>query len=203
MPPAAETTAVLLIGFQNDYFADQGILTRVIEEPVRVTGTLKNTLNLVEHLAETAVHLVTTPIVFTPDYSELREPVGILKAIKEAGAFRQDSPGSQAIPEFARWRGRMSEIPGKRGLNAFSNTRLHEYLSGQGIRDVAVCGVVASLCIDSSARAAQELGYRVWIISDCISGRTVLEQNFYLNEVYPLYATVVTSGAFVASLRGA
>lgn len=197
---APQTTAVLLIGFQNDYFADTGVLTKAIEEPARVTGTLRNTLALIERLAPTPVRLVTTPIVFTPDYSELQEPVGILKAIKDVGAFRQDSMGSRTIPEFARWSERMAEIPGKRGLNAFSNTQLHDHLASHGIRDLAICGVVASLCIDSSARAAQEFGYRVWIVSDCISGRTVLEQNFYLSEVYPLYATVVTSSALAASL---
>src|SRR5262245_26048776 len=33
-------TALVLIGYQNDYFATDGVLYRVIEEASRVTGTL-------------------------------------------------------------------------------------------------------------------------------------------------------------------
>ena len=42
--------ALVLIGYQNDYFATDGVLYRVIEEASRVTGTLANTVDLLEHL---------------------------------------------------------------------------------------------------------------------------------------------------------
>lgn len=189
----SQTTALLLIGYQNDYFSPLGVLHKAIEEPARVTGTLRNTLALMDQLLPTNVLMVTTPIVFTPDYSELKDPVGILKVIKETGAFRAGSSGAETIPEFARYGTRLLEIPGKRGLNAFSNTQLDETLKTRGIEDVVIGGVVASLCVDSSGRAAHERGYRVSILSDCLSGRTLLEQNFYVSEIYPLYATVLTS----------
>jgi len=35
------STALILIGFQNDYFASDGILTSVIENSERATGTLR------------------------------------------------------------------------------------------------------------------------------------------------------------------
>ena len=43
-------TALVLIGYQNDYFAADGVLYSVIEESSRVTGTLANTVDLVERL---------------------------------------------------------------------------------------------------------------------------------------------------------
>lgn len=187
------TTALLLIGYQNDYFSPLGVLHQAIEEPARLTGTLRNTLTLMDRLLPTRVLLVTTPIVFTVDYSELKDPVGILKVIKDTGAFRAGSPGAATIAEFARYGTRLLEVPGKRGLNAFSNTRLDEILQAHGIEDVVIGGVVASLCVDSSGRAAHERGYRVSILSDCLSGRTLREQQFYVSEIYPLYATVLTS----------
>ncbi len=200
MPPPAQDTALLLVGYQNDYFSPKGVLHHALESPEQVASTLANTLHLVEKLVPTPTLIVTTPIVFTPDYSELKEPVGILKVIRDTGAFRSGSPGSETVPGLASFGSRVIEIPGKRGLNAFSNTQLDEVFREHSIRNVVLCGVVASLCIDSSGRAAHERNYRVWFVSDCISGRTLTEQRFYISEIYPLYGQVITSAELLESI---
>jgi nicotinamidase-related amidase len=199
----AKRTALLLIGFQNDYFSPQGVLHSVIEQPARVTNTLENTLYVVEHLVPTETLIITTPILFTANYEELVEPVGILRTIRDSGAFKAGSPGGQTVPELARYGDRLFEVPGKRGLNAFSNTRLEEVLKSHAVTDVAICGVVASICIDSTGRGAFERGYRVHVLADCISGRTILEQDFYISQIFPLYAAVATSREFVSALNAA
>ncbi|MEH1963355.1 MAG: cysteine hydrolase family protein [Nostoc sp.] len=119
-----QSTAVILIGYQNDYFAADGILHSVIEESSRATKVLENTVELVGSLLQTPVLMITTPIFFTPNYQELVEPVGILKTIKEVGAFQAGTKGSQMIDELLPFRSRILEVPGKRGFNAFMNTNL-------------------------------------------------------------------------------
>ena len=139
-----ESTAVILIGFQNDYFAQDGILHEVIEEAARAGDVLANTVSFLERLVPTPVLLVSTPIVFTRDYRELHEPVGILETIRNAGAFRGGSRGSETIKEIRDFGDRIVEVPGKRGLNAFSNTALDDLLREKGITDVVLAGVVTS-----------------------------------------------------------
>jgi len=119
-----ERTALVLIGYQNDYFAADGVLSQVIEESSRVTGNLAHTVDLLQRLYPSPILVVATPIVFTPDYRELIEPVGILKTVKELRAFRAETKGAETIPELLRFGQRIIEVPGKRGLNAFSNTDL-------------------------------------------------------------------------------
>jgi nicotinamidase-related amidase len=193
-------TALVLIGYQNDYFATDGVLYRVIEEASRVTGTLANTVDLLEHLSSTPVLIVATPISFTPDYSELSDPVGILKTVKEMGAFRAGTKGAETIPELRRLGKRITEVPGKRGLNAFSNTDLENLFQQCGITNVVLAGVVTSICVDSTGRSAYERGYKVAILSDCTSGRTTLEQDFYCENVFPLYAEVLDRNRFLTRL---
>jgi nicotinamidase-related amidase len=188
-----ESTAVILIGYQNDYFSPDGILHSVVEESSRITGTLENTVALLERLAPTPALLIATPIIFTPDYSELEEPVGILKTIKEVGAFKAGNKGAETIEELRRFGERILEVPGKRGLNAFSNTDLDTVLRKHGVSDVVLAGTVTSICIDSGGRAAHERGYHVSVLSDCISGRSNFEQDFYCEQIFPLYADVITS----------
>lgn len=193
-------TALVLIGYQNDYFATDGVLYRVIEEASRVTGTLANTVDLLEHLSPTPVLMVSTPLGFTPDYSELTEPVGILKTVKEMGAFRAGTKGAETIPELRRLGERITEVPGKRGLNAFSNTDLENLFQQRAITNVVLAGVVTSICVDSTGRSAYERGYKVAVLSDCTSGRTTFEQDFYCENVFPLYAEVIDHNQFLTRL---
>ena len=188
-----DKTAVLLIGYQNDYFAENGILVSALEDSSWMKEMLGNTVRLLDDLKDSEALLVSTPIQFTSDYSELFEPTGILEIIKNVGAFKAGESGSETISELKAYGERIKEVPGKRGLNAFSNTELDEVLSAHGVTHVVLAGVVTSICIDSTGRAAHERGYRVSVLSDCTAGRTTFEQSFYCENIFPLYANVTTS----------
>jgi nicotinamidase-related amidase len=193
-------TALVLIGYQNEYFAADGKLYAVIEESSRLTSIVANTVDLVERLHSTSLLVVSTPLRFTPDYSELVESVGILKTVKEMGAFKAGTKGAETIPELLRFGERIMEVPGKRGLNAFSNTDLDNLFRQRGITNVVLAGVATSICIDSTGRSAYERGYKVSVLSDCTSGRTTFEQDFYCENVFPLYAEVIDHGQLLSRL---
>jgi len=189
-------TALILIGFQNDYFSPQGVLYDVVEESSRVTGVVKNTLSLLTHCAEKFALVINTPIHFTQNYSELKNPIGILKSIADAGAFKSGSYGAQTIDQLYQFKHVIDEIPGKRGLNAFTHTHLAQTLKNNNVSEIVLAGTVTSICIDSTARSAVDLGFDVTILSDCTSSRTPFEQTFYCEEVFPLYARVISSNIF-------
>lgn len=191
-------TALVLIGFQNDFF--NGSLSGVFDSPEMLKRTLENTTRLIEGLNSTQLLIVSTPIIFTPDYRELSEPTGILKSIKEAGALKAGNTGSEMVKEIAGFSERIRVVPGKRGLNAFSNTELEQVLSSRRITNIVMAGVVTSICIDSTARFAYENGYRVSILSDCTSGRSAFEQDFYCEKIFPLYSEVLSSDEFMGRL---
>ena len=94
-PDRWKTTALILIGFQNDYFAGNGILHDFLEDRSQVAGVLTHTVTLIDALAPSAVQIISTPILFTDDYREIQQPVGILGAIRSCGAFRRDTPGGR------------------------------------------------------------------------------------------------------------
>ncbi len=196
-----QNTALLLIGFQNDYFSPEGILHGVIEASAKAVKTVENTTKLVGQLIKTPVSIISTPIFFTTDYTELVEPVGILKTIKEVGAFKKGTTGSETIEELRPFQDDILEIPGKRGFNAFINTNLDDVLKQKGITHLVIAGAVTSICIDSTGRSAHEKGYRVSVLSDCTSARTTFEQSFYLEDVFPLYAETLTADKLLDALN--
>ena len=195
-------TALILIGYQNDYFAEDGILRGAIEESVRTNRILENTDRLLDAVVDTEMTIIDTPIIFTDDYSELISPVGILKVIKDVGAFKGNTTGSETIQNISRLGDRRTTVPGKRGLNAFSNTDLDLILSDRRIENVVLAGAVTSICIDSTGRAAHERGMSVTVLTDCTAARTNFEQQFYCENIFPLYASAVPSDEFLAGLQG-
>ncbi len=197
---AYEDTAVILVGYQNGYFAPDSPLRGVFDDPAKVDAVLANTLKLLEALAPTAATLIATPIVLSPEYRALASPTGILHAIKTSGAFALGSSGAQTIPELLAFGDRILYVSGKEGFNGFANTALDEVLKARGIRQVMLAGLVTSLCIDSTGRAAYERGYSVTVLSDCTAARTGTEQDFFCSTVFPLYGAVGTRAEVMAAV---
>lgn len=188
-----DSTALILIGYQNDYFAEDGILHSVIEDSARVASVLTKTVKLIREVGDEFGAVFATPIHFSSDYRALENPVGILKTIRDVGAFRAGTAGAEQVAEFREFSDLIATVPGKRGLNAFTHTALESRLRERGITNIVLAGAVTSICIDSTGRHASELGLGVTILSDCTTGRTLLEQDFYCSNVFPLYAEVTTS----------
>ena len=128
------------------------------------------------------------------------EPVGILKIIKDVGAFQVNAPGSEMIEDLKVFGDRIEIVEGKRGFNSFAYTDLDEVLQMNDINHVVVAGAVTSVCIDSTGRYAQELGYSVSILSDCTAAKSVFEQSFYCESIFPVYANVITSQELIETM---
>ena len=195
-----ETTALILVGYQNDYFAPNGILRGVVEDPGRIDSVLARTLELIRATAGTKLSIIATPIVLEPEYRALANSVGILDKIKASGAFKAGTAGADTIPEVKAFGDRVLNVSGKVGFNAFSDTALDRVLRERGIRTVLVAGMVTSLCIDSTGRAAYERGYEVQILSDCTSARTRFEQDFFCQNIFPLYGGVIDSASAIRAM---
>ncbi len=192
--------ALLLIGFQKDYFDPDGILYPVVEESHRISGTLEHTIQVIDAILNTSITIVNTPIVFSETYHEIDNPMGILKAIKDAEAFKVGTSGAEILPQIQKYGDRIEIIPGKLGFNAFSNTELKDLLVRKGIERLAIAGCVTSLCVNATALAAKENGFEVTILSDCTSSRTPVEQDMFCKEIFPLFTDVLDHNEFAEGI---
>ena len=194
-------TALVLIGFQKDYFDPKGALYSVVEESHRVSGTLEHTIETINNITESPITIVNTPIVFSETYKEIENPTGILKAIKEIEAFKVGTAGAEVIAEIKKYGDRIKTVPGKKGFNAFSNTDLEKLFTDHQIEQIVIAGCVSSLCINATALYARDQGYDVTILSDCTSSRTPIEQEMFCDEIFPLFADVITHNEFIKAIK--
>lgn len=58
--------------------------------------------------------------------------------------------------------------------SAFRETGLQDMLNRSGIEDIVICGAMTHMCIDTSTRAAFDLGYNCCVISDACATRNLV-----------------------------
>lgn len=84
----------------------------------------------------------------------------------------------------------------KRAPNSFVGTGLAEILSGQGIDELTVVGMMSSMCVDATVRAAIDLGLSVTLVENACAAPDLTFQD----TVIP---GRTVHAAFMAALGGA
>ena len=86
------------------------------------------------------------------------------------------TPGTPLADEFDELKPQAGEkIIVKDFPSSFTQTDLHEYLQGQGTvgKKIVLVGYMAHVCVSTTARAGDELGYDVLVVSDAIGDRHI------------------------------
>ena len=187
---------LLMIGYQNEYFSASGKFHELLKGTEDISALLHRSLKLVDSVHSRGL-VVTAPIGFDSEYSDIESPYGILKDIKDNKAFIEGSFGYETIIELQKRKSNIVHLKTRRTLNAFQDTDFQIILNEHEIKDIYIAGVFTSLCVDSSARTAYELGYNVTILTDLIAGRTILENEFYVENVFPAYCHMKTSDQII------
>jgi nicotinamidase-related amidase len=65
----------------------------------------------------------------------------------------------------------------KTSHNAFTTTNLQQILTEHGVREVAVCGIRTEQCVETTARVASDLGYRVTFVVDATATNPIAHRD--------------------------
>lgn len=195
-----ETTALLLIEFQNDFTSEGGVLHGAVKAVMDETDMLANTVALATAARERGVTVMHAPITFAEGYGEItRHPYGILKGVVDGQAFVKGSWGATIVDSLAPVEGDIV-IEGKRGLDTFASTNLDFILRSKGFTTVAMGGFLTNCCVESTMRTAYEHGFDVITLSDCVAATSIEEHGNALKYDYPMFSRPMPSGEFLAQL---
>lgn len=87
----------------------------------------------------------------------------------------------------------------KTRYSAFSNPRLERALRAAGVEDVVLCGLATNLCVESTARAAFDRGFRTFVAADATVAH---DEQLHLGALRSLaqgFSRVETVGALAAA----
>ncbi|MEU8118156.1 isochorismatase family protein [Spirillospora sp. NPDC049024] len=110
----------------------------------------------------------------------------VLVRVERPGVAHQPA-GSELAPGLAE--------PGdavvvKRTIGAFHGTDLDERLRERGVTTLVLGGLVTTLGVESTARAASDHGYGLEFVADAMSGLTAEEHDFAVRRTFPRFGTV-------------
>jgi ureidoacrylate peracid hydrolase len=202
VPINPQTTAVVLIEYQNDFTSDGGVLHGAVADVMDSTGMLDNTRALVDAARDAGATVMHAPIMFAEGYNEISShPYGILKGVVDGKAFVKDTWGAAIVDDLAPAAGDIV-IEGKRGLDTFASTNLDFILRSKGITTIALGGFLTNCCVESTMRSGYENGYQVITLSDCLAATSPEEHDNALKYDFPMFSEPMASKDFIAELAG-
>ncbi|MBK7723202.1 MAG: cysteine hydrolase [Austwickia sp.] len=196
------TTAVVLIEFQNDFTSEGGALHAAVAESMAATGMLNNAVRTAQQARTAGATVVHCPISFAGGYREITgSPYGILKGVVDSNAFIQGEWGAQIVADLTPEADDIV-IEGKRGLDTFASTNLDFVLRSRGVRTIVLAGFLTNCCVESTMRSAYERGYEVITLTDCVAATSAAEHDNAITYDYPMFSKPMTSAEFTAALTG-
>ncbi len=141
--------ALIIIDMQNDYFAGGKMALVDIDE------AMENTMKLIE------------------DAQENKYEVFFIQHISTREGATFFLPNSDGVKLHTRFDASIGTVIQKHYPNSFRDTSLEAKLKEKGIKDLIICGAMSHMCVDSTARAAFDLGYSVTVVEDACATRDV------------------------------
>ncbi|MER6027736.1 isochorismatase family protein [Streptomyces sp. NPDC001851] len=117
-------------------------------------------------------------------------PVVLVRVERPSAA--EQPPGSALVPGLAA-HGDLEVV--KRTIGAFQGTGLDERLRERGVTTLVFGGVATNLGVESTARAAADLGYDLVFAEDAMAAYTAAEHEASVRLDFPRLGTVVTAAS--------
>ncbi len=134
--------ALLVIDVQNEYFTGRLPITYPKD-------SLDNILKAMDYSARARIPVVVI------QHSAPSE---------DSPTFRKVSEEWKLHPEVEK---RKCDVLIEKSLpGSFTGTKLEKWLRSRGLESIAICGYMAQMCCDTTARQAFHLGFQVDILSD-------------------------------------
>jgi nicotinamidase-related amidase len=89
----------------------------------------------------------------------------------------------------------------KRGWNAFYGTELDLELRRRNITGIVLAGISTSIGVESAARAANERGYELTIVTDAVTDTSERAHFNSLEVIFPLIAQLATTDEVLAAIE--
>ena len=188
--------ALLLIDFQESFCGKGGVIAPEVAREVHARGTLDNARQCLDAARSRGDLVVFVHLAFDAQHRNRTNRSFRFDEHEHAQRYMAGSVDSTIVSELAPAADEL--VLDKGSVGPFASTILDAVLRAANIEQLAICGVATHLAVESAARDASDLGYKVSVIRDACAGPTELHDHS-LTKVLPAFAEVISSGAFVAT----
>jgi ureidoacrylate peracid hydrolase len=205
LPPLEKTlrpdqTAIVMVDFQNYFASPQGEFYPQLKNQFVSTHMIENSVNLVKAARKLGVLVIHVTEGYTNDYRELDPSNGAL--FHRGGILRQawkeGSPGTELYAPIKDEKDIV--LPNRKALSGFGGTPLDFILKSRGIRNVAVGGFTADVCVYATLVEGYDLGYHMYAVTDAMVAGDPVTTKEMIRSLYPFISRPMPSAEFLAML---
>lgn len=190
-------SALLLIEFQNEWLSKDGKLYTLMQTNAQFEASIKNAEKTLTSARQKKIQIIHSGLAFSSDYKELgNAKSGLRAAIPQYKTFIEGTMGSQFSAPFQPQKTDFT-VNGRTGSSAFAGSNLDSFLRNNNIDTLYIMGYALHVCVESTFRAASDLGYNVILIEDATSAFTKEQQHYVLNEVIHHFGNKITTDEFI------
>lgn len=143
----------------------------------------------------TAASVVARAAQLGAAFRQVGQPVIAVRAVN---LDAPDHEGDQIVNEVAITESEPSVT--KHTWGAFHGTPLDLYLRRLEIRGIVLAGLMTNFGVESTARAADEYGYRLVFAEDAMASLSVAAHTFAIETIFPLLGEVALTETILAAL---
>ncbi|MDV9188441.1 isochorismatase family cysteine hydrolase [Streptomyces sp. SR27] len=159
-----EGTALVVVDLQNDFCTGATAMARYGKDPAALDTAVAGCVRAVARARERGVEVVFVRFVGDPEH----QGAGWRLRDRTLGKRPKCLEGSWGVGFHAATPAPDERVFTKRAcFDAFLADGFEEYLVARGVGHLALAGLYADVCVDSTARTAFQKGFHVTLLTDC------------------------------------
>jgi len=194
--------AVLALHWQVNVIKPEGFFGGMLGEPVARSGVVGRAVQFHGAARSAGAQLVFTRFTVPEKGSSLVRNSGFMRAVGDAqAAFRPDAPGAQLIPEMSELAAG-AHVADNQKLSGLAGNDVVRWLLDRSLSTVYLTGVATNLTVEQTARHGADLGFTVYVVSDCVIAADDRTQEASLTNLQLTTGGCLTADMALAQIKG-
>tara|TARA_B110000444_G_scaffold61813_1_gene57820 strand:- start:5163 stop:5774 length:612 start_codon:yes stop_codon:yes gene_type:complete len=162
-------TGLLVIDMQNGFCHDNGSFGGAMGLDISpLKESISGCQDLLQAAREKDYSIAFTRYIYKEDYSDGGVLVNdLMPGLAEVESLKDGTWDTEIIDELSPNENEL--IINKNRPSAYYNTELENWLNDKGIKQVIICGVTTSICVETTTRDLSQEDYRVVVASDAVN----------------------------------
>jgi biuret amidohydrolase len=171
---------------------------RIFRHRAEETGVIGVQARLLDGFRTAKAKVVYTLVTYQPGYPGVRPNSPLFRTLIDSGSLLEGTPAVEVIGDLTPWPG--EPLVRGQSTSGFDRTELDTILRVAGVDTLVLTGIATDVAVESTARAACDLGYRTIVVSDACTADSDQAHARALDVLRQWFGETPAAGEVLAAL---